>query len=621
MYRVKGKRAVRITMGITLAGLMLAVAVSLLLAGADGARAFDAGAGVEGGDRFANQVGASECVSGGAVSAGNTALAADCDILLAAKSTIEGTSGSLNWASNRNIRQWEGVVSNIGRVTTLDLDRKNLGGTIPASLGSLDKLQDIDFAFNNMTGSIPKELGNLDELWGLNLADNNLTGSIPAELGDLGALTELTLYSNQLSGSIPAKLGDLSRLGSAYLQHNRLTGEIPSELGGLDNVTDLNLSNNRLTGEIPAELANMDMISGLDLSNNRLTGEIPAELGGVSTLTYLYLSGNNFTGCIPASVRPRLADGQTRATIGLRFCDDPAPTATATFVPGGEATATATPETGGAVTPTATSVPGGEATPTPTATPETGGTVTPTATSVPGGEATAVPTATRTTVPTATRPVVSGDVTRRLGNLERQFNQLMDLIRALTSRLAALEAGGGGTGPATAVPTATPSPTPVRAVEPVATATATATSVPTATPSATATPGLTPVPVGADACIERLPGVGSVRGRWTSDCVSPNPPAANPGGIYYARYYTFTLDAASDVDITLSSSSVDPYLLLRSGAGRNGTIVEETDGVRQSFVAINETWAAGTYTIEATSWEERTTGSFTLELRIAPSAE
>ena len=602
MYRVKGKRAVRITMGITLAGLMLAVAVSLLMAGADGARAFDAGVAVEGSERFANQVGASECVSGGAVSADNTALAADCDILLAAKSTIEGTGpGSLNWASDRNIRQWEGVVSNTGRVTSLDLDRKRLSGTIPASLGSLDKLQDIDFAFNEMTGSIPKELGNLDELWAINMGDNNLTGSIPTELGNLGALTELTLYSNQLSGSIPAKLSEIPNLDIVYLQFNRLTGEIPSEFGGLDKLDDLNLSNNRLTGEIPSELGDMDEISALQLHNNRLTGEIPSELGNPSNLTWLTLRGNNFTGCIPASLRQRLGTSETRESIGLRFCDDAVPTATPTVTP----TPSATPET-----------------PEP---PEPGETVTPTATTVPGTDvtpvSTAVPTATRTTVPTATRPVVSGDVTRRLGTLERQFNQLMDLIRALTSRLAALEAGGGGTGPATAVPTATPSPTPVRAVEPVATATATATSVPTATPSATATPGLTPVPVGADACIERLPGAGSVRGRWTSDCVSPNPPAANPGGIYYARYYTFTLDASSDVDITLSSSSVDPYLLLRSGAGRNGNVVEETDGVRQSFVAINETWAAGTYTIEATSWEERTTGAFTLELGIAPAAE
>ena len=601
MYRVKGKRAVRITMGITLAGLMLAVAVSLLMAGADGARAFDAGAGAAGGELYANQVGASECVSGGAVPSSNTALAADCDILLAAKSTIEGTSGSLNWASNRNIRQWEGVVSGSGRVTTLDLDRKNLGGTIPASLGSLDKLQDIDFAYNNLTGSIPKELGNLSELWSIHFGDNALTGSIPAELGNLGALTELSLWDNQLSGSIPAKLGDLSRLDIAYFQFNRLSGEIPSELGGLDKLNELNLSNNRLTGEIPSELGNMDEIESLLLNNNRLSGEIPAELGNPSNLNWLTLRNNNFTGCIPAAVRPHLASTETSANIGLPFCDDAAPTATPTVTP----TPSATPET-----------------PEP---PEPGETVTPTATTVPGTDvtpvSTAVPTATRTTVPTATRPVVSGDVTRRLGNLERQFNQLMDLIRALTSRLAALEAGGGGTGPATAVPTATPSPTPVRAVEPVATATATATSVPTATPSATATPGLTPVPVGADACIERLPGAGSVRGRWTSDCVSSNPPAANPGGTYYARYYTFTLAAASDVDITLSSASVSPYLFLMNGAGRNGTIVEETDGVRQSFVAINETWAAGTYTIEATSWEERTTGSFTLELAIAPPSE
>ena len=529
-----GKRAIRTAAGIALIALVAVVAVSLLTAGGGGARAFEAEV-ADGGGGYANQSSESQCASGGAVAdpVSNAGMVADCDALLAAKSTLEGATGSLNWAANRSITQWEGVVAGSGRVTELDLDRKSLGGTIPTGLSRLDRLQVLELGDNQLTGGIPSELGDLGNLWALYLHNNRLTGAIPARLGDLSGLTELQLYNNQLSGSIPARLSDISDLDILDLSYNRLTGGIPSRLGNLDKLSTLSLSNNRLTGEIPPALGGMDALETLRLSNNRLAGEIPPELGDISTLRYLYLTGNSFTGCIPATLRDRLAPGQTAAAIGIPFCADAAATAT----------------------------------PTPSATPETIRPVAPTAT------ATRVPaaTATRTPVPTATAtrvPAGSAAVLDKLAALERQ-------VAALTGRIGALEAA----------PTATPTPRP---------------------------------------CVGAIREGSAVSGTWAAGCVTSHPPASNPGGTYYARFYTFTLDAASDVTITLSSADASPHLLLLRGAGTGGGMIHEaspfsvdpdTDVISISdTVAIRASLAAGSYTIEATTYYTNATGDFRLRL-------
>ena len=522
-----GKRAIRVAAALALVAAIGVVAISLLMAGGGGARAFEAGAAVEGGGGYANQSTESQCASGGAVAdpVSNARLAADCDALLAAKSTLEGTTGSLNWAASRSITQWEGVVAGSGRVTELDLDRKSLGGTIPTGLSRLDRLQVLELGDNQLTGGIPSELGDLSNLWALYLHNNRLTGAIPARLGDLSGLTELQLYNNQLSGSIPARLSDISDLDILDLSYNRLTGGIPSRLGNLDKLSTLSLSNNRLTGEIPPALGGMDALETLRLSNNRLAGEIPPELGDIATLRYLYLTGNSFTGCIPATLRDRLAPGQTAAAIGLPFCADAAATAT----------------------------------PTPSATPETIRPVAPTAT------------ATRTPVPTATAtrvPAGSAAVLDKLAALERQ-------VAALTGRIGALEAA----------PTATPTPR---------------------------------------ACVSAIREGSAVSGTWAAGCVTSHPPASNPGGTYYARFYTFTLDGASDVTITLSSADASPHLLLLGGAGTGGGMIHEaspfsvdpdTDVISISdTVAIRASLGVGSYTIEATTYYTNATGDFRLRL-------
>ena len=123
-----------------------------------------------------------------------------------------------------------------------------------------------------------------------------------------------------------------------------------------------------------------------------------------------------------------------------------------------------------------------------------------------------------------------------------------------------------------------------------------------------------PQPPPADACEYILtagdataPSGGSIGGQWTGDCASTNQAGS------YARYYTFTLPTASEVTITLESS-VDTFLYLLEGAGTVGAVVAENDDVESGNTnsQITEFLAAGTYTIEATTYKEAVTGEFTL---------
>ena len=240
-----------------------------------------------------------------------------------------------NWLSDAPLGHWHGVTTDKdGRVIELTLGQRyfpnvsaynsskvtygasifddgtalsaisgfNLVGEIPATIGSLDRLQELHLGGNQLTGEIPVELGNLSNLSGLTLSKNTLTGRIPAELGGLSKLQSLYLNDNVLTGEIPAELGSLANLQGLWLNDNVLTGEIPTGLSNLLNIQKLRLDGNVLTGRIPAELGSLGNLQSLRLSDNVLTGGIPSELGNLANLQELYLHGNVLTGGIPAEL-------------------------------------------------------------------------------------------------------------------------------------------------------------------------------------------------------------------------------------------------------------------------------------------------------------------------------
>ena len=296
----------------------------------------------------------------------NIGLANDCEALLDSKATLEGTTGSLNWATFIHISQWDGIRTNGDtpslegtplRVTRLFLHERGLNGTIPPALGRVTELKWLYLHRNDLTGEIPGAFNNLAKLEWLYLYDNELTGisgemgsgmanlrrlfaqrnrisgSIPANLGDMPRLDWLRLDRNRLTGAIPSQLGNLSTLRRLYmyeqngwdtgdaftggipstfsrlsrleylvLHRTGLSGTIPTWLGGLSNLKWLGLYDNGFTGSMPAQLGSLSNLKRLYLHRNGLTGSVPTQLGSLSSLTNLWLKGNSLTGALPTSL-------------------------------------------------------------------------------------------------------------------------------------------------------------------------------------------------------------------------------------------------------------------------------------------------------------------------------
>ena len=118
-------------------------------------------------------------------------------------------------------------------------------------------------------------------------------------------------------------------------------------------------------------------------------------------------------------------------------------------------------------------------------------------------------------------------------------------------------------------------------------------------------------PSPSDPCVQTVTGDRSINGEWGTGCDSQTRDGS------HARYYTFTLAQESEVTITLESG-IDTYLYLRQGDARSGTALNDhaadDDAGGDRNAQIHETLGAGTYTIEATTYDDGAMGSFTLTL-------
>ena len=140
-----------------------------------------------------------------------------------------------------------------------------------------------------------------------------------------------------------------------------------------------------------------------------------------------------------------------------------------------------------------------------------------------------------------------------------------------------------------------------------------------ASDATTPTPEPEPTP-SADPCVETVSGDGAIPGSWSIDCASEGRSGS------FARYYTFSITQSADVTIT-AESSVDIYLFLREGAGRDGSVVDEKNDHDTSEFSlasttdsgISKSLDAGTYTIEATTFAAGVMGEFTLTITGLPT--
>ncbi len=115
----------------------------------------------------------------------NAALAVDCDALLAARYTLAGGEGALNWSAGTALAEWDGVTvaGAPPRVVGLALRARGLSGRIPPQLGSLTALTALDLSDNALSGGLPAGLRELPPtLATLRLAGNPFTGCIDERL-------------------------------------------------------------------------------------------------------------------------------------------------------------------------------------------------------------------------------------------------------------------------------------------------------------------------------------------------------------------------------------------------------------------------------------------------------
>ncbi len=282
----------------------------------------------------------------------------DCNILLAARDTLKGTKGSLNWSTDVVIDNWDGLDefhTSVKLIRRIEIDARGLNGTIPPVLGHLRAPASLTLALgdiveeskiavrNQLTGPIPPELGLPPNMVTLALSRNPLTGPIPRELTSSGRLAALFLQETNVEGHIPPEFGNLDMVtlnvtGSRGVRghipwqlgknssegdhpgaqvfnlfQNRLSGQIPWQLGRFGNIQNFALYDNQLTGAIPPHLGKLGNEEAgvsrrkvqIGINNNLLSGAIPPELGNIANLWVLSLSQNRLTGAIPPELGGR----------------------------------------------------------------------------------------------------------------------------------------------------------------------------------------------------------------------------------------------------------------------------------------------------------------------------
>ncbi len=221
---------------------------------------------------------------------------------------IYNEMGGVQWTDNTGwltedpVGTWHGVRLDDGRVTELFLDRNNLVGEIPVSIGQLSELTNLEMYINEISGEIPVEMAQLQKLERFIISKNSLSGTIPEEITLMTNLKELNVLSNDLIGPVP-DLSPMQNLERLYLDQNDMPGEFPAWVLDMPQLVVLSIQRTGLTGELPSNLFTaLPKLEVLRLASNQLTGDVATWMSDTTSLSDLELYSNQFTGKIPDGV-------------------------------------------------------------------------------------------------------------------------------------------------------------------------------------------------------------------------------------------------------------------------------------------------------------------------------
>ena len=246
-------------------------------------------------------------------------------------------------------------------VTGIDLNTKDLTGSLPEEIGALTNLRFLRAAGNRLEGnllplsvygkltgleelllgvnaissSIPSEIGLLsDSLIRLDFAVNFITGTIPEELKFLSKLKFIDVSSNyDLHGTIFDFLPFWSNLEELYIGQTKFTGSlapgamelhmtnligldvrtlpqfptIPTTIGLLTNMSQMRFGSwsdslSPMQGTIPTEIGRLRSMTSFVIEETQITGTIPTEVGLIPNMTMFVVVNSQLTSTIPSEV-------------------------------------------------------------------------------------------------------------------------------------------------------------------------------------------------------------------------------------------------------------------------------------------------------------------------------
>lgn len=213
-------------------------------------------------------------------------------------SMTNGTVSTVEWEIPEEL-------ADLTEVSTLQIVGSKLKGQIPEFLYGMTSLSKVRLNGNNLTGAISDKVSQLTELTELYVNENKqLGGSLPATMGQLKKLVGLNVAKTSITGAVPAELSGCESLQNFMAYEAKFTS-IPDNWDQWPELKIVQLYGNEgLTCPLPASLGNAKKVTSLQLKNCNFTGNIPESYGNLpTTCNQLFLNGNQLKGVVPAAVQ------------------------------------------------------------------------------------------------------------------------------------------------------------------------------------------------------------------------------------------------------------------------------------------------------------------------------
>lgn len=176
-------------------------------------------------------------------------------------------------ANNNFVGQIPGSVENLIQLQVLNIASNTFRGRIPDSITSLKKLSRLDLSFNFFGGPIPDNIGDLIDLRELLIGTNyddsdksfGFDGTIPVSIGSMNKLERLELNRNRISGVLPSHHGLMNSIQVYDVSGNkRLGGTLPEYFIDMSQLNELKFYDTDIEGGIPVNLCDMDVAIEVD---------------------------------------------------------------------------------------------------------------------------------------------------------------------------------------------------------------------------------------------------------------------------------------------------------------------------------------------------------------------